>query len=272
MRRVIVGIAVCLLVAFQLDAAGTTKKAAQKKQKPPCAADIGSCPDKGCGGQFDANLNRQKNILQNSSDATGKVKQMTLADMKNLENPENFEEGTPDDGSDRTELRSIGEGTKIRVAAYLLKAREEPGGETCNCFFHDPAQTDNHLVLVTKETVDTFPVTSTDTADDVLDEREHESITAEFTPRVRLDHNHPHPNFTAAVMEPLIEDTDQGALYVRVTGVLMFDSEHFLRNHLKRVNNWEIHPVLKMEICTKGTKCSATSDDGWQSIDDMQTE
>ncbi len=30
------------------------------------------------------------------------------------------------------------------------------------------------------------------------------------------------------------------ALLVRVTGFLLFDSEHFIKNHLVRVNNWEI--------------------------------
>jgi hypothetical protein len=36
---------------------------------------------------------------------------------------------------------------------------------------------------------------------------------------------------------------------VRVTGQLLLDSEHFIKNHLVRVNNWEIHPVMKLEFC-----------------------
>jgi hypothetical protein len=35
-----------------------------------------------------------------------------------------------------------------------------------------------------------------------------------------------------------------------------------------RLNNWEIHPVLKMEVCTTGETCKADRDAGWQSIDD----
>ena len=39
---------------------------------------------------------------------------------------------------------------------------------------------------------------------------------------------------------------------VRVTGLLMFDSEHSLGHHLKRTNNWEIHPVMKTGILSEG--------------------
>ncbi len=34
-------------------------------------------------------------------------------------------------------------------------------------------------------------------------------------------------------------------------------SEHFIKNHLVRVNNWEIHPVLRLEFCTTGDTCKA---------------
>jgi hypothetical protein len=68
-------------------------------------------------------------------------------------------------------------------------------------------------------------------------------------------------------MQPLIDGTPQRALLVRVTGLLLFDSEHFIEHALVRVNNWEIHPVLKMEFCTTGDNCTADSDAGWKSID-----
>jgi hypothetical protein len=70
-------------------------------------------------------------------------------------------------------------------------------------------------------------------------------------------------------MQPLVDATPQKALWVRVTGQLMFDSEHFLRNHLDRVNNWEIHPVMKMEYCTTGASCTIRDNAGWKSIDDL---
>lgn len=232
------------------------------QQKPPCKPNIDACPLQGCSpdNHHDPTLNEVKNIPSNNNS----VKDHTLTWMKNLDDPEQFSQG-----DDRQELRELGEGDKIRVVAYMLIARDEPGGESCNCYLHDIQQTDNHLVLVTKTTVDTFPVphgASKNTLKTILGERELESETAEFTPRVRKNG---HPNFLRATMQPLIDATAQKALKVRVTGQLMFDSEHFIRHHLKRVNNWEIHPVLKMEYCTTGISCKPNSDAGWKSIDDQ---
>ncbi len=119
------------------------------------------------------------------------------------------------------------------------------------------------MVLVTKKRVEKY--TAGKGALDnknVLRRRAKASVTEEFTPRVRLDH----PNFTREVVQPLIDATPQKALLVRVSGLLMFDSEHFIRHPLVRVTNWEIHPVFKLEFCRSG-KCKADSDDGWVSVD-----
>lgn len=224
-------------------------------QDPPCPTSLAACPDEGCGKKFDPNLNRRKNIISDNQTATLR----TLTWMKKLDDPENFQEGET-----REELAALGEGQKITVMAYLLVAKPELGGESCNCGLTSVAETDNHLVLVSKWTVSKFPVATTTAANvQIFRNREKESLTAEFTPRVRLTH----PNFTRAKMQPLINATAKKALLVRVTGLLLFDSEHFIRRHLVRVNNWEIHPVLKMEICTTGETCKADSDTGWQSID-----
>jgi hypothetical protein len=241
--------------------------ATSKALKPSCQPDLASCADEGCGTDFDPNLNKQKNIRQDDPRTQGVAAVKTLQEMKDLADPENFTKG----GS-RDELTALGEGQKIEVLAYLLIARDEPGGESCNCGLHSIEETDNHLVLVSKTTVDTFPLQGTTKAElaAVLHQREPESITAEFTPRVRLDSAHPHPNFIKKTLDPLINKASERALLVRVTGMQMFDSEHFIRNHLVRVNNWEIHPVLKMEFCTTGTNCKVGSDAGWESIDDIQ--
>ena len=224
-------------------------------QDPPCPTSLAACPDEGCGKKFDPNLNRRKNIISDNQTATLR----TLTWMKKLDDPENFQEGET-----REELAALGEGQKITVMAYLLVAKPELGGESCNCGLTSVADTDNHLVLVSKWTVSKFPAATTAAANvQVFRNREKESLTAEFTPRVRLTH----PNFTRAKMQPLINATAKKALLVRVTGLLLFDSEHFIRRHLVRVNNWEIHPVLKMEFCTTGETCKADSDAGWQSID-----
>jgi hypothetical protein len=200
---------------------------------------IKDCPDVGNGG--DPNLNKRKNIKSDNRKATLRSIQW----MKARPDPKNFTK----QGQARSELTRLGEGQKITAVAYILVAKPE-GGESCNCGLTNLPDTDNHLVLVE-------PTLRQPTFTPAI---ESNSETAEFTPRVRLDH----PNFTRAKLQPLINVRKR--LLVRVTGLLLFDSEHFLKKHLNRHNNWEIHPVLKMEYCTAAT-CSDTSDAGWKSLD-----
>jgi hypothetical protein len=181
--------------------------------------------------------------------------------MKKLDDPENFTQG-----DSREELTALREGQKITVIAYLLAVKPELGGESCNCGLHTPEETDNHLVLVSRTTVEKFPLSSDRTKNTaIFHSREQESETAEFTPRVKLNH----ANFTREKLQPLVDSAPQKALLVRVTGLLLFDSEHFIRNHLVRVNNWEIHPVFQLDFCSTGNKCKANSDTGWKSLDDL---
>ncbi|HEX3067371.1 MAG TPA: hypothetical protein VHX14_02270 [Thermoanaerobaculia bacterium] len=51
---------------------------------------------------------------------------MSLRSIKDLPDPKNFPMG-----DSRGELQDLGEGTKVRVVAYLLRAKPE-GKESCN--------------------------------------------------------------------------------------------------------------------------------------------
>lgn len=258
-RTLIVVLLLVLSLSIIADATAKTKKP-KKPLKPPCAANIGVCPDQGCGTKFDPNLNKLKNIRADDPRANQPPTTHTLTWMKRLDDPEAFTAG-----ESRDELTDLGEGQTVAVVGYLLVAKAELSGESCNCGLHTKEETDNHLVLVTKTTVDKFPTSGNAAAQKaIFHSRELESETAEFTPRVREPN---HPNFTRERLQPLINATTQKALLVRVTGLLLFDSEHFIRNHLVRVNNWEIHPVLKLEFCTTGNNCKAKSSDGWKSLD-----
>ncbi|HYR21521.1 MAG TPA: hypothetical protein VEP30_01175 [Chthoniobacterales bacterium] len=175
--------------------------------------------------------------------------------MKSLPDPdpEHFNKSN----QDRSELAQIGEGKKIRVVAWVLDVRAE-GQETCNCGLTAAKDTDNHLVLVDPKL-----------KKPTLARYEPHSITAEFAPRVRLDH----PKFTRARLAPLIDPKwkggttkPNGKLLVRVTGLLLFDSYHFLNNALTRENNWEIHPILHFEYCSTA-QCTADSDQGWKDLE-----
>jgi hypothetical protein len=218
----------------------------------PCPArldDITDCPDTGCGPSLDPHLNTQKNIRS----LDGEAEPMTVQDIKDLPDPvDDFEIGDT-----REKLQALGEGKKIVVVANGLAVRKG-GGESCNCKLTRIADADNHIVLVDK----VLRSRRGESLKDLLSRREEDSITAEFAPRPRLDLTH----LTRANLQPLI--TTNGVQKVRVTGILMFDSEHSLGHHLKRHNNWEIHPVLEMEYCPKGKKCTADSDNNWVTLGD----
>jgi hypothetical protein len=248
------------LIFVSADAQNKKKKSTKKKSTPPCAASIDDCSLDGCSpdNHHDPLLNQFKNIPNNSKAPTDR----SLAWMKALDDPSNNYKP----GGARHELKDLGEGNMIRLVGYLLVVKPELGGESCNCYLKTPEETDNHLVLVTGTTINKYklpPNARTNDFKRVFGQREPESVTVEFTPRVREEH----PNFTLDFLEPLVRKTPQGALWVRVTGQQLFDSEHWKHNKLKRVNNWELHPVMKLEYCPKNKQCTSTSDDNWIDID-----
>lgn len=240
------------IVAPLSQAQRTRKKSTGKKTAIPCPStlgDINDCPDTGCGPALDPNLNTQKNIRS----LEGEAEPMTIQQMRNLPDPvRGFKIGDT-----REKLADLGEGKKIVVVANALMARKG-GSESCNCKLTSVADTDNHIVLVDR----VLRIKPGETAKQTLARREENSITAEFAPRARLEN----PNLTRANLLPLIQV--DGVQKVRITGVLMFDSEHSLGGHLKRHNNWEIHPVLAMDYCPRRKKCTADSDDNWVKLGD----
>ena len=200
--------------------------------------DITDCPDTGCGPSLDPLLNQAKNVRT----VGGTPETMTIKQMQKLPDPvPGFKIGEP-----RDPLTSLGEGKLITVEAWAMVARKG-GGESCNCKLLSVADTDNHIVLVAPSV-----------RNPTLVKNEPTSETAEFTPRVRLDH----PNLARAKLQPLIT-AGGGKLKVRITGQLMFDSEHSLGHHLKRKNNWEVHPVTGLKYCKKKT-CSESD---WKDIE-----
>jgi hypothetical protein len=206
---------------------------------PATLSDISDCPDTGCGPSLDPLLNQAKNIPS----LNGNAETMTIQEMKDLPDPvKGYKIGNP-----RDKLTALGEGKKITVEAWALVARKG-GGESCNCKLLSVADTDNHIVLVD-------PSVKSPT----LAKNENQSETAEFTPRVRLNQ----PNLARAKLQPRIT-AGGNKLLVRITGQLMFDSEHSLGHHLKRHNNWEVHPVTGVMYCPK-KKC--TNDSDWKDLE-----
>jgi hypothetical protein len=253
MKPIAIVIFLCLAV-LNSTAQGNKPRPANARAKSaatPCPGvqTIKDCPPEGCGTGADKELNQHKNVPSDPEDQQAVLRSIEW--MQSLPDPQNFDSKH----HDRDEIKQLGEGQKVTVVAWALAARKG-GQESCNCKLKAKADTDNHIVLVDPAI-----------EDPTLDENEKaDSETAEFTPHVRLDH----PKLTQENLETLIDPDWQsgqtpkaGKLLVRVTGLLLFDSEHFLRNALKRHNNWEIHPVLKMEYCPDGKICDGATDDNW---------
>lgn len=241
-----------------------------QKSKVPCPSrlrNILDCPDTGCGPSLDPNLNKQKNVRTDNSAPVDK----DFQDLADLPDP------VPGFaiGDTREKVAALGEGKMIRVVAFALVARKG-GKESCNCGLQQPKDTDNHIVLVDEATLKLTAratpakpaterkkaVNAQSAASNTLKRREAESQTAEFAPRVRLDH----PTLVGADLQALIA-AQGGKLLVRVTGLQFFDSEHSLGPfHLTRHNNWEIHPVFGLEFCPKNKTCTKGSDANWKSL------
>lgn len=180
---------------------------------------------------------------------------MTIQQMRKLRDPvPGFKVGNT-----REKIQALGEGKKIVVVANAIAVRKG-GKESCYCGLSTVADTDNHIVLVDR----VLRKRPRETPKALLHRREINSITAEFSPRVRLDN----PHLVRTNLAPLI--AFNGVAKVRVTGILFFDSEHSLGHRLVRHNNWEIHPVLALEYCPRGKRCTAASDDNWVTLGDEQ--
>jgi hypothetical protein len=179
-------------------------------------------------------------------------------------------------GDPRQPLKDKGEGEMVRVVAWALEARpqntRDPNkrGESCNCGFtgvNDPENTDVHIVLVDDPTLKLKARAGNgkSAAVNTLKKREAESQTAEFTPRLRIAR---HESFDGAKLKGLIDPANGGTLLVRVTGLLMYDSEHALGPFkLLRHTDWEIHPVFRLEFCPDNKTCAADSDANWVNLE-----
>jgi hypothetical protein len=248
-------VALLVLILYLAPVVGTGKQ-------PPCAKNLTKCKLEGCSkdNDHDPDLNKLKNLKS----STKPVLDRTLTSI--IAREQKVEDSGYRRGDSRAPLKDLDEGSQARVVGYLLAVKKEHG-ESCNCHLDIvDVTTDNHLVLVNPDVVTDNPLPEPATKKqlgDVFHVREAQSVTAEFTPRVRANH---HPNFTSA-LQKRINKTKQGALWVRVTGQLFFDSEHFHNLKLNRATQWEIHPILKLEYCPAGKTCPKDGDTNWVNLD-----
>jgi hypothetical protein len=284
MKRILTPILISLaLGVFAVQASVQTKKKPPKK-KPDCTAQhkpiktpvdcpdddtlaekgIKACDENGCGGSVDKLLNQQKNTDKGNPDSFVDITFPEFAAMpKCVDGYTGIgDEREPLKKKGEGPLKKAGEGTMVRVVAWAVAARpqqsrkDENGdfkrGESCNCGFTGivdvdggPKNTDVHIVLV-----------------ETPKKSEAQSQTAEYTPRVRAKLKE---RFDGFELKDAIANND-GKLLVRVTGLLMYDSEHAFELPLTRQSNWEIHPVFRLEFCRKKKTCTQGSDANWVDI------
>jgi hypothetical protein len=241
-----VALVIALLLVVSASGQGRKKKTKHKPKKTPCAASFAVCKDQGCGSPEEADLNERKNIK--TADLSN-PEQVTLADLLKMKKPANYTVG-----GNRQPLTDAGEGKVVTTTAWLMDIRTG-SQESCNCYFSEPINTDNHMVLLNSYVLGHY----------AAKDWEKHSLTAEFTPRVKQNG---HPKFKRDLIRPLILNDPRGRLWVRITGTLMFDGYHEIHPLAKgRATNWEIHPVFRFEYCPPNKTCKIDSDTNWKNIE-----
>jgi hypothetical protein len=215
----------------------TSRKA--NAPKPTCVSELSDCPLEGCGG--DAELNEGKN--RTDKPTPGEVEEWKLSEIVGLneESPTSWSSK-----NSRSTLQELGEGTPIVIKGWLINAHVTGAVETCNCKLKGQANNDFHLNLVARKT-----------------DPMKESVVVELSPRTRL------AGWTIAKLRSLGDLDAELVTYVRVTGWLMFDSQHASFEHMPRATAWEVHPVTKFEVCTV-SKAKCEQGTGWKLLEEVQ--
>ncbi|HEV2863053.1 MAG TPA: hypothetical protein VGX48_18705 [Pyrinomonadaceae bacterium] len=195
-------------------------------------ATLAECPEQGCGG--DPNLNRFKN--QTRSPKASAVEEWSIADVIELneQSPKRWKMG-----ADRKPLRDIGEGTAVAIKGYLIHAAVTKTAEACNCGIKGDENNDFHLNIVATKAGDM-----------------EQSLVVEMSPRSR----------NANWKLPRLKTMAKTKTYVRVTGWLMWDSQHAHFEHMPRATAWEVHPVTGFEVC-EGTKKECDAGKKWVALE-----
>jgi hypothetical protein len=225
----------------------------------PCPAKvIEDCPDAGCGG-----WDKQLNIKKNKSAAPQQSpRPMTLEQIMQLEYPAQWYSG-----KERRELEEYGEGSVVQVTAYLVEVRDG-AATSANCKLPDLRSLNSLLTLVSEEPLGKKKLKAVP------------SVIAEITPRVRLLHSKAEAskqtpdvtklttNWTKRKLDAWISRPGKHAPLVRITGLLLLDTEptEQTKNLGVRYTDWEIHPVLEIEVCHT-QKCAIEG--GWKKLDEV---
>lgn len=250
MRRILPSVALVSLFLLCTSAAHTRQICTSSLRR------VEDCPAEGCGG-WDRQLNIKKNYT--SDPKRQAPAPASLEEIKAMKYP-----GQWFSGKDRVELEALGEGRLVRVEAYLVGVRYDEASHA-NCMLGDLQAVSQRLILVPEDALGMK-----------LPGRELRSVTAVITPRIRRKHARLvstkkgrdvwATNWGKWKLDSLIYAAPRTGLLVRVTGLLLLDTEH-IYNPLNRSTDWEIHPILEIEVCRRKDMCAGG--EGWQKLEDM---
>jgi hypothetical protein len=213
----------------------TAAKTSKSKKKAPVIATLAECPDEGIGG--DPNLNRFKN--QTRAPKASAVEEWEIADVIELNGKSPM---TWKVGADRKPLRDIGEGTAVAIKGYLIHAEPTGSTESCNCGLPGRENNDFHLNIVPTRAGGL-----------------KQSLVVEMSPRSR------NAKWSISTLRALVRPK----AYVRVTGWLMWDSQHSHFKSMPRATAWEIHPITGFEVC-QGTKKECDAGKNWVTLESLE--
>jgi len=209
-----------------------------------------NCPMEGCTGRGDGDLSSLKN--RPDAPIPSRVKSKTISDIValNSKSPKglNAAKNAREHGVLSTLGAGFGEGTAVVVTGFLVHG-DKSGLEVCNCFIG---------TRKTPETLD-FHLNLSDTKGDpkkVL----KQSLVVEISPRSPMRSK----GWTLAKIKTLA----RRQVFVRVTGWLLYDSEHTNFSKMPRASAWEIHPITKFEVCT-ASNVEDCKDDKWVALEDL---
>jgi hypothetical protein len=233
--------------------AGTIAEAA-----PKCAANLAACSADGCSpsGTSHASLNRQKRLF-----ATGDTTILTFGDFdtlqSNVESVVELGQEVADRSVLKSQLNGIGEGSAVRIVAFLALGGLGPHpntGESVNCNLTGATNNDFHIPVVEEAGQDEF-----------------HGIVVEMIPQGQ-DSPKRNAGWTIAKLQTLLTS---GSM-VRITGQLFYDNAHFpnsdpshpIKGQPMRFSLWEIHPISAFEVCKRAdNSCDISNDSDWTPLE-----
>jgi hypothetical protein len=117
-------------------------------------------------------------------------------------------------------------GAPVRVEGFISHQVKAESGESTNCGLTDPDEVDWHIYLTNQP-----------------NQGIKDAVIVETTPRTRPLHH-----WDKSALDALVNQN----IRVRISGWLMFDSEHVSAVGTQRATVWEVHPITKIEVQKNG--------------------